>query len=65
VACGLGITECDQRSSVDRWAVIFGLILRGLPGLVFATVVGLLLLERRLPLVAGDPEAPIRNHQPG
>jgi Kef-type K+ transport system membrane component KefB len=87
--CGLGITERDQRSGVDRWAVIFGLIPRGLPGLVFATtalnagvinppqfsalvlmvtittVVGLLLLERRLLLDPGHPEAPIRNHQPG
>jgi Kef-type K+ transport system membrane component KefB len=85
--CGLGITAHDQRSGVDRWAVIFGLIPRGLPGLVFATtalnagvinapqfsalvlmvtvttVVGLLLLERRLLLVPSDVEAPTKNHQ--
>ena len=35
--CGLGISARDERSGVDRWAVIFGLIPRGLPGLVFAT----------------------------
>jgi Kef-type K+ transport system membrane component KefB len=87
--CGLGITQRDQRNGVDRWAVIFGLIPRGLPGLVFATtalnagvinppqfsalvlmvtittVVGLLLLERRLLLHPGDVEAPTRNNQPG
>ena len=87
--CGLGISERDQRSGVDRWAVIFGLIPRGLPGLVFATtalnagvinapqfsalvlmvtvttVVGLLLLERRLLLAPSDVEPPTRNHQPG
>jgi len=87
--CGLGISERDQRNGVDRWAVIFGLIPRGLPGLVFATtalkagvinapqfsalvlmvtvttVVGLLLLERRLLLAPSDVEAPTRNHQPG
>jgi Kef-type K+ transport system membrane component KefB len=85
--CGLGITKRDQRNGVDRWAVIFGLIPRGLPGLVFATtalnagvinapqfsalvlmvtvttVVGLLLLERRLLLVPSDVEAPTKNHQ--
>ncbi|MEN9766064.1 MAG: hypothetical protein RLZZ32_24 [Cyanobacteriota bacterium] len=87
--CGLGITERDERSGVDRWAVIFGLIPRGLPGLVFATtalnagvinppqfsalvlmvtittVVGLLLLERRLLLHPGYVEEPTRNNQPG
>lgn len=70
--CGLGISAADRRAGIDRWLVIFGLIPRGLPGLVFATtaltagvinasqfsalvlmvtlttVVGLLLLERRL-----------------
>jgi len=70
--CGLGITAADRAAGVDRWLVVFGLIPRGLPGLVFATtalsagvinpsqfsalvimvtvttVLGLLLLERRL-----------------
>jgi Kef-type K+ transport system membrane component KefB len=70
--CGLGITRLDQAAGIDRWVVVFGLIPRGLPGLVFAstalgaglitplqfsslvlmvsctTVVGLLLLARRL-----------------
>jgi hypothetical protein len=70
--CGLGITRSDQAAGIDRWVVVFGLIPRGLPGLVFAstalgaglitplqfsslvlmvsctTVVGLLLLARRL-----------------
>lgn len=71
-ACGLGVSAADRRSGIDRWIVVFGLVPRGLPGLVFATtalsagvidsiqfsalvmmvtvttVVGLLLLERRL-----------------
>jgi Kef-type K+ transport system membrane component KefB len=70
--CGLGISRADQAAGIDRWVVVFGLIPRGLPGLVFAstalgaglitplqfsslvlmvsctTVVGLLLLARRL-----------------
>ena len=70
--CGLGVSAADRRAGIDRWQVIFGLMPRGLPGLVFAstalaagvinavqfsalvlmvsttTVVGLLLLERRL-----------------
>jgi Kef-type K+ transport system membrane component KefB len=70
--CGIGITAADRRIGVDRWLVVFGLIPRGLPGLVFATtalsagvinssqfsalvlmvsattVIGLMLLERRL-----------------
>lgn len=70
--CGLGITAADRRAGIDRWLVVFGLIPRGLPGLVFATtalsadvisssqysalvlmvtgttVLGLVLLERRL-----------------
>ncbi|MCP9772936.1 cation:proton antiporter [Synechococcus sp. Tobar12-5m-g] len=70
--CGLGITAADRAAGVDRWLVVFGLVPRGLPGLVFATtalgagvinptqfsalvimvtattVLGLLLLERRL-----------------
>jgi Kef-type K+ transport system membrane component KefB len=77
LACGLGITAREQAAGVDRWLVVYGLIPRGLPGLVFATtarkaglvsasqfsalvlmvsfttVVGLLLLERRLVQVAG------------
>lgn len=72
IACGLGITDRETSAGVDRRLVIYGLIPRGLPGLVFATtalkagvvngsqfsalvlmvsfttVVGLLLLERRL-----------------
>lgn len=72
LACGLGIDRNDRAAGVDRWLVVFGLIPRGLPGLVFATtalnqglidavqfsslvlmvtfttVVGLVLLERRL-----------------
>lgn len=72
VVCGLGVSRADRRAGIDRWLVVFGLIPRGLPGLVFATtalssgvinslqfsalvmmvtvttVVGLLLLERRL-----------------
>ena len=35
--CGLGITARDRQAGVDRWLVVFGLIPRGLPGLVFAT----------------------------
>ncbi len=35
--CGLGITARDRAAGVDRWVVVFGLIPRGLPGLVFAT----------------------------
>nr|WP_256438955.1 cation:proton antiporter [Synechococcus sp. CCY 9618] len=72
LACGLGIGRGDRAAGVDRWLVVWGLMPRGLPGLVFATgalnggligpplfsalvlmvvvttVVGLLLLERRL-----------------
>ena len=72
LACGLGVSAADRRAGVDPWVVAYGLIPRGLPGLVFATtalarglidslqfaallimvtvttVVGLLLLERRL-----------------
>jgi hypothetical protein len=72
LVCGLGISAADRRSGIDRWLVVFGLLPRGLPGLVFATtalsaglitalqfsslvlmvmvttVLGLLLLERRL-----------------
>jgi Kef-type K+ transport system membrane component KefB len=35
--CGLGISSGDQAAGVDRWVVVFGLIPRGLPGLVFAS----------------------------
>ena len=35
--CGLGISHRDQAAGVDRWVVVFGLIPRGLPGLVFAS----------------------------
>ncbi|MEB3194145.1 MAG: cation:proton antiporter [Cyanobacteriota bacterium] len=80
-ACALGIWRQDVASGVDRAVVVFGLIPRGLPGLVFATtarqagvinavefsavvlmvtfttVVGLLLLDRRLAQTAfGEPQ---------
>jgi Kef-type K+ transport system membrane component KefB len=72
LVCGLGVSDADRRGGVDPWVVAFGLVPRGLPGLVFATtalarglidtvqfaalvimvtvttVLGLLLLERRL-----------------
>lgn len=35
--CALGISRTDQAAGVDRWVVVFGLIPRGLPGLVFAS----------------------------
>lgn len=35
--CGLGINRQDQAAGVDRRVVVFGLIPRGLPGLVFAS----------------------------
>ena len=35
--CGLGISRRDQAAGVDRWVVVFGLIPRGLQGLVFAS----------------------------
>jgi Kef-type K+ transport system membrane component KefB len=35
--CGLGVSRRDQQAGVDRWVVVFGLIPRGLPGLVFAS----------------------------
>ena len=79
--CALGIWRQDVAAGVDRALVVFGLIPRGLPGLVFATaarqagvinsvefsavvlmvtfttVVGLLLLDRRLAKVAyGEPQ---------
>jgi Kef-type K+ transport system membrane component KefB len=80
-ACGLGVSAADRRAGIDRWIVVFGLVPRGLPGLVFATtalsagvitsiqfsalvmmvtattVVGLLLLERRV-LQVGDAISP-------
>ncbi|KEF41765.1 MAG: hypothetical protein ER33_09450 [Cyanobium sp. CACIAM 14] len=37
LACGLGIRRSDREQGVDRWLVVFGLIPRGLPGLVFAS----------------------------
>jgi Kef-type K+ transport system membrane component KefB len=75
-ACALGIWQQDVASGIDRAAVVYGLMPRGLPGLVFATtarqagvinamefsavvlmvtfttVVGLLLLDRRLKQLA-------------
>ena len=77
--CGLGVSARDQALGVDRWLVVFGLVPRGLPGLVFATtalgagvitsaqfsalvlmvtvttVLGLLLLERRLQHLTPQP----------
>ena len=79
--CGLGVSAADRRAGIDRWQVIYGLMPRGLPGLVFAstalaagvitavqfsalvlmvsstTVVGLLLLERRLQAQQKTPGA--------
>ncbi len=79
LACGLGITARETAAGVDRRLVVYGLIPRGLPGLVFATtalkagvvseaqfsalvlmvsfttVVGLLLLERRLQRLPSPP----------
>jgi len=81
LACGLGITARETATGVDRRLVVYGLIPRGLPGLVFATtalkagvvnqaqfsalvlmvtittVVGLLLLERRLQRLSPDPDS--------
>ena len=37
LACGFGVTASDRRAGVDRWTVVYGLIPRGLPGLVFAS----------------------------
>ncbi|MCS5692965.1 cation:proton antiporter [Cyanobium sp. FGCU-6] len=81
LACGLGVSRRDRAAGIDRWIVVFGLMPRGLPGLVFATtalstgvirstqfsalvlmvacttVMGLLLLERRLHRLEGDQPA--------
>lgn len=83
LACGLGIDRRDRAEGVDPWVVIYGLMPRGLPGLVFATtarasglidndgfaavvlmvcvttVVGLLLLERRLAVRRIDAAGPM------
>lgn len=37
LACGLAIRPGDRAAGIDPWLVIFGLMPRGLPGLVFAT----------------------------
>ena len=83
-ACALGIWRQDVAAGIDRRAVVFGLLPRGLPGLVFATtareagvinaaefsavvvmvafttVLGLLLLDRRLMrLAAVAPDPPV------
>ena len=83
-ACALGIWRQDVAAGIDRRAVVFGLLPRGLPGLVFATtareagvinaaefsavvvmvafttVIGLLLLDRRLMrLAAVAPDPPV------
>ena len=36
--CGLGISSADRSAGVDRQVVVYGLIPRGLPGLVFASM---------------------------
>ena len=36
-ACAFGISTRDARAGVDRWLVVYGLVPRGVPGLVFAT----------------------------
>jgi len=80
--CALGIGRQDVADGVDRATVVFGLLPRGLPGLVFATtarqagvinatefsavvvmvavttVIGLLLLDRRLIQLAALPPVP-------
>ena len=82
LACGLGIDRRNRAEGIDPWVVIYGLMPRGLPGLVFATtarssglidadgfaavvlmvcvttVVGLLLLERRLGFSSGGGDSP-------
>lgn len=35
--CGFGVSANDRRAGIDRWQVIYGLMPRGLPGLVFAS----------------------------
>ncbi|MFM7264269.1 MAG: cation:proton antiporter [Cyanobium sp.] len=37
LACGLAIRPADRAAGIDAWLVVFGLMPRGLPGLVFAT----------------------------
>jgi Kef-type K+ transport system membrane component KefB len=37
LACGLAIRPADRAAGIDGWLVVFGLMPRGLPGLVFAT----------------------------
>lgn len=37
LACGLAIRAADRAAGVDPWLVVFGLMPRGVPGLVFAT----------------------------
>ncbi len=37
LACALAIRAADRAAGIDRWLVVFGLMPRGLPGLVFAT----------------------------
>ena len=80
--CALGVGRADRAAGVDRWVVVFGLLPRGVPGLVVATsalaagvinslqfsalvlmvsattVLGLLLLGRRLVAVGAAADAP-------
>ncbi|MFY8147817.1 MAG: cation:proton antiporter [Prochlorococcaceae cyanobacterium] len=37
MACALGVSQKDREAGIDRWLVVFGLMPRGLPGLVFAS----------------------------
>ncbi len=37
LACGLAIRPADRAAGIDPWLVVFGLMPRGVPGLVFAT----------------------------
>ncbi|MEB3255898.1 MAG: cation:proton antiporter [Synechococcaceae cyanobacterium] len=37
LACGLAIRPGDRAAGIDPWLVVFGLMPRGLPGLVFAS----------------------------
>jgi Kef-type K+ transport system membrane component KefB len=37
LACGLAIRAADRAAGIDPWLVVFGLMPRGVPGLVFAT----------------------------
>jgi Kef-type K+ transport system membrane component KefB len=83
LACALGVRAGDRSAGVDRWLVVYGLLPRGVPGLVFATtalaqgmidrvqfaallimvttttVLGLVLLERRLVRLAATGQGSV------